>query len=245
MPDSRLLTLIGGGALVIAVIIAAVAALIGLSVPLAILLALVVAAVVGVLVYRLSGARAADMLHARPLVPGEQPRLDNLLDVLCVNNGYERPDVMRIDSAARNSAVLTRNGATTVVITDGLLGSLDYMALEALLAHQLAAGSQSDLDYRSRMLGLVSLLPGSMQDRVADAMIDQPPVFETDLEAAQVTRYPPGQVELFTALAEGDNRVGGVSEAGAGLWLANPLGAHAGGVPHPALEDRIAFMREV
>ncbi|MDH3704447.1 MAG: hypothetical protein OES57_00160 [Acidimicrobiia bacterium] len=244
MPDTRILALIAVPGLLIGLIALLVLAIVGLPVWLAIVIALVATVAVAALLYRLSGTRALDALHTRPLVEGERPRLDNLLDALCVNGGFDRPQVHRVDTAARNSAVLS-DGATHLVITDGLIDAVDYMDLEALLAHQLAAGEHSELQYRTRMVGLLSLLPDGLQQRLADRLLDRVEVFGGDVEGAQVTRYPPGQVALLEVLAEGDNRVGGVAPAGSDLWLANPLGAHAEDPAHPALEDRIALLREL
>jgi Zn-dependent protease with chaperone function len=183
-------------------------------------------------------------LDARPLPEGERPRFDNLLDVICVNGGFDRPNVHLVETAARNSAML-RSDETHLVVTDGLIDAVDYMSLEALLAHQLGAGDQPDLEYRTRAVGLLSLLPDGLQERLADRLLDQGEVFGADVHGAQITRYPPGLVVLLEVVAEGDNRVGGVTPAGSDLWLVNPLGAHAEDPAHPPLEDRIALLREL
>lgn len=244
MSDSRLVPLIAVPSLGLGLLALIVLALVGLPLWLAIVLGLVVAAAVAAVLHSLSGSRAIAALHAEPLEDGARPRLDNLLDSICVNNGFERPRVHRLDTAARNSAVL-RTGDAHLVVTDGLLDAVDYMGLEALLAHQLAAIEHPDLEYRTRVVGLLSLLPDGLQQRLADRLLDPVEVFGSDVEGARITRYPPGQVALLEAVAEGDNRIGGVSPVASDLWLVNPLGAHAEDPAHPPVEDRIALLREL
>ncbi|MDH4170591.1 MAG: hypothetical protein OEW42_13480 [Acidimicrobiia bacterium] len=245
MPDSRLAALVAVPAAALAVLIAFVLTLIGAAWAVAVLVGIVVGATVGVAAYVVSGARVLSALATQPIEPGRDPRVDNMLDTLCVNNGFDRPDLLRVDSAARNSAVLASGGVVSIVVTDGLLRAVDHMGLEALFAHQLSVGAQGDLEFRTRLIGLLSLLPEGLARRVAAGRLVEPEVFSTDIEGARLTRYPPGQVTLLETLADGDNRVGGVSEIGAGLWLVNPLGGDIHTVLHPAVEDRIALLREL
>ncbi|MDH5238901.1 MAG: hypothetical protein OEW85_14925, partial [Acidimicrobiia bacterium] len=110
MPDSRLAALVAVPAAALAVLIAFVLTLIGAAWAVAVLVGIVVGATVGVAAYVVSGARVLSALATQPIEPGRDPRVDNMLDTLCVNNGFDRPDLLRVDSAARNSAVLASGG---------------------------------------------------------------------------------------------------------------------------------------
>lgn len=245
MIDSRLAWLLAVPAVVVGLLMVALGLALGLPIWLVLVLVLVVDVALVWGLYQWSARRVIGALDARVLPAGEHLRLDNMLDAVCVNNGFDRPEVLLVQSAARNSAVIGTGTEVSLVVTEGLLDSVDHMSLEALLAHQLSAAQRDDLDYHTRVAGLLSLLPDGMAARLGDRLLDPAAVFATDIAGARITRYPPGQVSMLETLAQGDNRVGGVSRLSADLWLVNPLGRHDADQSHPPVDDRIAVLREL
>jgi heat shock protein HtpX len=76
---------------------------------------------------------------AHPVTRGQEPRLWNLLENLCISRGMRMPRLAVIETPALNAyaAGLTREtGAVTV--TRGLVDALDDRELAAVLAHELA-----------------------------------------------------------------------------------------------------------
>jgi heat shock protein HtpX len=106
----------------------------------------VIGAVIGVLI---GTALAAFAYHrglrialrvgrARPTGPEEQPRLHNLIEGLRITAGLQMPGVFVVDDPAPNAFVAgCRRDESALVVTTGLLQSLERIELEAVIAHLL------------------------------------------------------------------------------------------------------------
>jgi Zn-dependent protease with chaperone function len=144
-------------------------------------------------------------LRARPGSEAELARAENLVDGLCATMGVDAPDILVIDEWAREAIALGRkSGAAVLVVTSGLLHSLEPVALEAVLAHELVHVRRADIAPATMaaavflplavffpVSGLVHLLAGRGRE------------FRTDRLAVAVTRYPPGLRDALVLMAEG------------------------------------------
>ena len=159
------------------------------------------------------------------------PRLANLVEGVCLIVGVSPPALAVAPGKAANAAVFGRRpDRSTIVVTQGLLDTLNRIELEAVVARLLAQirdGRTASLTTAVTTVGLPALLWPSLwpllrarTEREAATGDD----FEDDAEAVRLTRYPPGLAAALMA----------VSLAGVGvrasavtwpLWLADPRAA--------------------
>ena len=103
------------------------------------LIALVVAAVIAFASYWKADAIALAMSRARPADPVEYKRLYNLVEGLCIASGLPMPRIYIIDDPAPNAFATGRNPKhAAVAVTTGLLGMMNRVELEGVLAHELS-----------------------------------------------------------------------------------------------------------
>ena len=212
-------------ALAVALIVCA--ALVAVGVPIAVAAAPGLAAGVLVSVWLWSRApqSAIRALGARPLRHGDHPRLENLIEGLCTTHGFPQPSIHVVDSPAVNAATAGLSGAPGhLVLTRGALVGLDRLELEAVVARQLCETRRGVV--AGTVLASVAKIPGARlfttpltaQTRGFSA------VTEVDLEAVQLTGFPPGlATALRKALAGADTEA---AAAVAHLWLIPPTGSH-------------------
>jgi Zn-dependent protease with chaperone function len=144
-------------------------------------------------------------LGARPGKGAELARAENLVDGLCATMGVDPPDIMVIDEWAREALALGRkSGAAVIVVTSGLLHSLDPVALEGVLAHELVHVKRADI--APATMAAAVLLPVAMVFPVSGlvhALAGRGREFRTDRLAVAVTRFPPGLRDALVLMAEG------------------------------------------
>ncbi len=74
------------------------------------------------------------------------PRLHKIVQDLSITAGIEQPEVALINSEARNAFVCGLNeSSSTLVVTDGLLKSLDDEELAAVIAHEITHIKNGDI----------------------------------------------------------------------------------------------------
>ncbi len=144
-------------------------------------------------------------LGARPGGEEELARAENLVDGLCATMGVESPEILVIDEWARQALALGRkSGAAVIVVTSGLLNSLDPVCLEGVLAHELVHVKRADIApatmAAAMLLPLASFLPVS---GLVHTLAGRGREFRTDRLAVAVTRFPPGLREALVLMAEG------------------------------------------
>ncbi len=219
---------------------------------------------------------ALRVVRARPTEQDRDPRLDNLVAGLCEQAKLPPPRLWVVESEAANAFAVGRGPAqAAIVVTSGLLGRLNRIELEAVLAHELAhirslsarLGSMAvilgglpglALEARRRggnpLLGLlgVALLPLAPLLKLA-----APPrrEFQADERGAYLTRYPPGLIRALTKLREDPNAAQASNLGLNHLWIVAPgpsPGQAAGGLrqqrlfdTHPPLDERIEALREL
>jgi heat shock protein HtpX len=211
-------------------------------------------------------------LHAEPADPNRYPRYQNLVEGLCEELGLPLPKLWVMDSPAANALALGRNPAeATVVVTTGLLGRLNRVELEGVLAAELCHIRSSG----ARLGSMAVLLGGSgglllearrrggnpVLGALGWALVALTPLrpmavpierhLWADEGAAYLTRYPPGLIAALRKLTDQPD-LAVVSNLGLNhLWFVDPLAGQSGAGPerffasHPPLADRIENLREL
>lgn len=183
------------------------------------------------------------------------PRLENLVEGVCLLAGVEPPRLVICDSAAANVAAFGRRpNRTTIVLTSGLLSALDRIELEAVVARLLTQIRDGRISYMTTAVTTVGL-PGLFSDslfRVARARLEREAGtgsdFEADADAVRLTRYPPGLASALGSMS----RVGvdvAAPPATWPLWLADPRAASETAPDElpdyrADLDTRVAVLRE-
>ena len=160
-------------------------------------------------------------LGARPLVEGDHPRLENLVDGLCTTHGFHQPSVHVVESPAINAAsVGLRRPSAHLVVTSGALSSLGRLELEAVVARQLCAIGRGVAF--PTVLASVSRLPGAAPATagLAARVSGFDTVSDIDVEAARLTSFPPALASALRGAAEGPGL--STSRAVAHLWMVAP-----------------------
>lgn len=226
---------------VIALVPFLLATLIGLLAGQALLGALigaVLGVVAAVVFVRTATSRVLTSIGARSLEPGEQPRLTNLLEGLCLTSGVPGPQVRIIDSEVPDAvAVGTSPRTAVVVVTSGLIDLLGRIELEGVVAHELARIRHHDITPATLVASL-----GPLGARVAGRLLPPERILAADLDACQLTRYPPGLIAALESIDRTRRATSAAPPAPAHLCLA-PVGDDH--TSHPPLHERIALLREL
>ena len=189
------------------------------------------------------------------LGPDEAPRLRNIVDGLCLLVGVEAPSLVLSESPAANiAAVGRRSDQSKLVVTSGLLDSMDRIELEAVVARvltQIRDGRTAYMTTAVTTVGLPALWSDGLRGIVRSRLEREASTgndFDADAEAVRLTRYPPGLANALESMSE----IGVGVDAPAvtwPLWLADPRAASS---PAPDelpdyradLETRVAVLRE-
>jgi len=171
-------------------------------------------------------ARLLSLLGGRESTAEEDPRLFNVLEGLCVENGLAIPRVRILDDDAANSLLLPgENGGLVLVCTGGLLDNLDRIQLEAILADTLAAAKRGDVKRAAllaRALGAIAAA-STVGASLAWHFTDPARQFRTDREACRMTCFPPGLLSALEVVSKRPTVPSGLAPAVARLsapyWL--------------------------
>jgi Zn-dependent protease with chaperone function len=165
-------------------------------------------------------------LGGRESSASEEPRLFNVLEGLCVENGLGMPRVQILDDQAANSLLLPNDdGGLVLVCTRGLLQGLDRIQLEGVLADTLASAKRGDVKRAaliSRTLGALATVSPSGAS-LAWRFTDPARQFRTDREACRMTGFPPGLLSALEVLSDRPTTPAGLSPALARLSAPNWL----------------------
>ncbi len=121
------------------------------------------------LLYRLNPVASPDLamrlFHARPLLPGEAPALQGMIDELAHGAGIaQAPRLYYLPSDVMNAFTAGTPKSSAIALSDGLIRRLDWRELNGVLAHELMHLAHQDTrlmafaDLTSRLTGLLSLL---------------------------------------------------------------------------------------
>ncbi len=246
MPSNRFLPYLALPAIVLALVVLVVLLLVGLPWWAALVLGLIAGAALFLWVARTTDGRALGSLHVAELRAEEHPRLFNVAEGLVASHGFTEARLTYVNDESRNAAALVDASGPTLVFTRGLLGALDRMELEALLAHLFALTRRDGQADATTTAGLSLLAPGALGSALRDRLVVNRVPFVADEEGVSITRYPPAMIKVLEKVASGSTVVASASPATAHLWIADPLGAGSETVYDRApLGQRIDFLREL
>jgi heat shock protein HtpX len=184
--------------------------------------------------------RVVASLGAVPLA--DSPRVDNLVDGLCVANGIAHPRLLVVETSARNACVVGLNPRhSTLVVTRGLLEHLSRIQLEGVVARQLAlvkSGHAALATVVAAITPLWSAAPQRLLPERADLL--------ADLDGVGYTRYPPGLIDALQSVATAP-QIEAAPRWTRHLWIDDPVGPADGraGSIHSSIDERIATLREL
>jgi heat shock protein HtpX len=134
----RSVLLVAGFVLVVVAVGAAAGYLVGLGWG-GSLIAFLFAATLAFVSYWKADSIALAVSRARPADPQEYQRLHNLVEGLCIASGLPKPRVYVIDDPAPNAFATGRNPKhAAIAVTTGLLGMMNRVELEGVVAHELS-----------------------------------------------------------------------------------------------------------
>lgn len=253
-------------------LVAALAACIGL--PLAVVVALVVglsglvgwiwavlvglvigiAVALAVITRRLACA-AETVLSRLPADARRYDRIDNLVEGLRLTAGVAKPAIHIIDDPSANAMAVSRNLEHTLVLTSGLVESLDLVSLEGVVAEMMVRLRSGDAERDTLKAALgdipvvnapgVSTLTKSVVSRMSGQGVDaENDDIRADFRAVLLTRYPPG----LRAALEGIRAVGARPSTTPeldSLWFVDPDQGSPRGSKRPSLDLRIDALAEL
>lgn len=258
---------------VLGIVVGAVLTLVsGLLVLLPVLIA--VGAGLGWVVYRRATAASFSVMSsyvaAQEIDSEDHPRLFNLLESLCAVSGVSVPVVgVTTDATVNAYMVADPLGVeqSHIVFTEGALRVMERIELEGFVAACLARVKSGRLELQTETAGVVAMLgkfiPSGLARKALEACFNTQDVFDADLKACGITRFPPGLIAAYEKMSAESTVTSGVNPLNVHLWLANPKSAFAANlsnasgsnassstvigseVVHPALATRLALLREI
>lgn len=185
--------------------------------------------------------RVLSAIGAQPLREGEAPRLDNLVDGLCVANGIAHPRLMVLETSARNVCTVGTARHSVIVVTRGLLDDFGRIELEGVVARELALIKGGHTALATALVAVATLWPPASV-RFLPPRAD----LVADVEAVGLTRYPPGLIDALDKIRT-DSTVADAPRWTRHLWIEDPCGPVDGrtGSFHSSIDERIATLREL
>lgn len=252
-------------AVAIAAAVFAVPAMIVASVVLALVpglpwwLGLLIGAAIGVAVAAVRLRRALaillTMLDAEPADPADHPRIHNLVEGLSLAGGVAEPELHVVDDDARNAAALAQGPRTAIVVSSGLLDSLDRVALEGVVAEALVRIRSGDAEastigaalFAPMLAGPVAAVATPVASHGLRLLLDEERELVADREAVALTRYPPGLLAALDTIRAGSARIGSMTPATEHVWLVPPsaVGADGPAVRATPIDLRIDVLGEL
>ena len=138
-----------------------------------------IGALVAIVVVVVRRRRSAEIilagLGASPAGVEDFPHLHNLVQGLSLAGGVGEPELHVIDDAGRNAAVVANGDRAAIVTTTGLLGALDRISLEGVVAEALVRIRSGDAEAATLGAALFGgLLSGPLS---AAALLPHSPAF--------------------------------------------------------------------
>lgn len=190
-----------------------------------------------------SDAIAAATLGAKPLAESDAPRLFNIVDGLSLGSGIPAPAIWAVSSPSINAASFgTDPNRPNVVITTGALESCTLMELQGLVALELVKVRRGETKMATVLISfLTSLGLGGVAQRFHTA--DTANWIAVD--AASITRFPPGLIDALTRARGVGSSVSGVRDASLPAWTIEPRAGEHAEVADRQLDQLIDILREL
>lgn len=187
---------------------------------------------------------AAKLLKASPLSqqhPASIKLRNQIVDV-CARAGVAEPDLYRVAGDGASIASFGHKN-TNLVVTDALVDQLSVIELEAAVAREVSRIKigQTQLDTLAvTFVTLPAKLIGSAGKRWLGAVRGGDCDAKIDLDAAALTRYPPGLARSLEKMAAGLPKI---NKAVRHLWAANHNEAREDGTF--SLQERLGLLEEL
>ncbi len=225
-------------ALAVAFVVLAITASFWLAVP----VGLVVGVGAFLLLRRSALSVALHELGALPISDSRRPRVDNIVEGLCLSSGLRPPRIHVAELSAPDAAMVGRSpDDADLVVTVGALDDLTRLELEALVARALCL-LDSDVETSTVLCAAGRILGrGALAGRYISRRLDPDSVVLADFAGVRLTRYPPA---LAAAMTHARSAGGVPSHADTNhLWLFGP--ANHGDPRRPSFEQRIDTLQEL
>jgi Zn-dependent protease with chaperone function len=152
-----------------------------------------------------STAIALRVVGATPSGEEDEPRLHNVVEGLCATFGLRMPELWTVNDPVPNACALGRSAhEAVIVVTSGLLQRLDPIALEGIVAHELAHVKRHETVLAGVAVAVLwpyARLTG--RDDLLRAVVGRGREYQADALAASTVRYPPGLRDALAAMAAG------------------------------------------
>ncbi len=248
-----LLVIIGVLALVLATPLVLILLLLGVpwfvGLAVGIVAGLVVGSVIVLQQVKNPATQVLSTVSGRSPDPIAHARLINLVEGLSLSTGVVEPTVTVVDDHALNAMTVADPAGVTVVITQGLVASLDRMELEGVVAELLVRAKDGDAELATAVAALLERCSGGVfkpfESFVATrskSLFDEDRDLLADQAAVGITRYPPGLASALATLKSGTVKPMAASPSNAHLWLVPPATAL---VPSHSLDLRIDVLEEI
>ncbi|HKY17095.1 MAG TPA: M48 family metalloprotease [Microthrixaceae bacterium] len=212
-------------------------------------------------------------LQVQTADPLEHARYRNLVEGLCITSGIDEPELFVVDEERPNVMVLGQPGEAAIVVTTGLLSTLNRVELEGVIAEALARirsfeahlGSQAAAFVcgsllrngpviAGRPMWMVAPLSGWRSRRLRH-VLDADRHLLADFAAVALTRYPPGLRDALVKMQDVGTVVTDCPWGAAHLWMCDPLADVAEGTTearlnrefrtHPPIQHRIELLDQL
>ncbi len=194
-------------------------------------------------------------LGASKLAERTCPRIFNTSDGLCATFGLSSPEIWVVVDRVPNACALGRDPSEGIlVVTTGLIDSLDVVELEGVVAHELAHIKRHDTVVSSVALALcIPLSFFGFGDDLFHKMVGYGREYRADQVAIAAVRYPPGLGAALGIFTDGPTPLKDSLftrkhvSMGRWLWIDPSLGNNAtftGSKDLDSLEIRTAALSE-
>lgn len=177
-------------------------------------------------------------MGSKPADPVAHARLCNLVDGLSITAGLAPPRLEVVEADGLNAlAAGAKAGNGVLVVTTALLGELELIELEAVVAEMLVQIRRGEVIPATMTVATLGLGRRIAAPSEREALADQAGV--------TLTRYPPALAAALEKLELKGTKVPASPAAMAHLWLADPHAdarQDAGRLP---LRERIEALREL
>jgi heat shock protein HtpX len=211
----------------------------------------IVAIVLALIGYLAGDTIVLRLSKAREASAHEEPRLHNIVEGLATTAGIPKPRVFVVDDEGPNAFATGRDPAhAAIVVTRGMLGAMNRVELEAVIAHELAHVKSRDTLAMALAVTLIGL-PATILPFIGPVLqttVGRRREFYADLSGVQMTRYPPGLISALEKLKARTTEVHAAARATEPLWFGSPLdavGLNRWFATHPPLDERIKLLREL
>ncbi len=191
------------------------------------------ASAMALIAVRLHGAAVSRLLNtigAEAASEVDHARYYNLVEGLSLAAGIAQPDLYVLDDEARNVAALARSDQGAIVITAGLLDSLDRIGLEGIIAEALVRISNGDAEaatlgsslFGPLISGPLAAVTKPMASMGLRQLLGSDRDLLSDRAAVALTRYPPGLLAALDVVRAGSPIVGEPNPVTDHVWLVPP-----------------------